>query len=131
MTKIVYAADAIVKYNGGIVLIERLGVNLPGIALPGGKQEPREWISETAVREVREETGLYFTIEAVLGTYAEEGRDPRFPAVSTTFVGTGTGVLRPETGKTRPFKVLREDLPNYFDRFILDHGDMIRTYLAR
>lgn len=130
MSDIVYAADAIVKYETGIVLIERVS-SLPGIALPGGKQEPNEWLSTTIRREVDEETGLVFTIEGVIGTYAEEGRDPRFRSVSTLFVGIGRGTLRAEPGKTRPFVVSPERLLSFGGRYILDHEDMVRAYLAR
>lgn len=129
MAHIVYAADAIVKYQGGIVLIERLA-SLPGIALPGGRQEVSEWLSATIVREVLEETGLTFSIEAVLGTYADEHRDPRFHSISTVFVGTATGELKPETGKTRPFVVSIDCLSSYEHQCILDHGRMIRDFLT-
>lgn len=131
MTDLVYAADAIVEYGDDqFVLVERLA-RLPGIALPGGKQEPDELLSRTIVREVGEETGLSFVILDVLGTYAQAGRDPRFPAISTVFIGRGYGCLKGETGKTRPFIVNRNELLSYGERYILDHGQMVRDYLSR
>ena len=127
--RITNSADAIVKYRGGIVLIERLA-RLPGIAFPGGKQEPGELLSGTILREIPEEVGLSFTIESVLGVYADPARDPRGHYVSVVFIGTGTGTLRAEPGKTRPFIVSEHDLPGYADRMILDHGSMARDYLS-
>ncbi len=131
MDDTIYAADAIVKYQDKIVLIERLA-SLPGIAVPGGKRDhPNEWLSDVIRREVEEETGLTFCIEETIATFAAPNRDPRFRVVSTLFVGHGTGVLRPEPGKTRPFLVAPNDVLSFSGKFILDHEDMVRAYLAR
>jgi len=52
-------------------------MSMTGLALPGGKQNPGETLSQPAQREFLEETGLLLTIEKTLETRAEEGRDPR------------------------------------------------------
>ena len=54
----IYCADVVARYgNGRIVIVDRLS-SMKGFALPGGKQEGSELLSETAIREFREETGL-------------------------------------------------------------------------
>ncbi|QKE82759.1 NUDIX domain-containing protein [Arthrobacter sp. NEB 688] len=52
---------------GRILLIHKTDNNL--WALPGGGHEIGESISETVVREVKEETGYDVAVEAITGTY--------------------------------------------------------------
>jgi len=66
----VLASSAIVERNGKILLIKRKYE--PGIgkwALPGGIVEYGETVEETAVREVKEETGVDIKLERLLGVY--------------------------------------------------------------
>lgn len=125
----IICADAIMRYGGGIVVIERLG-SVPGFALPGGKQDPGETLSETIVREMWEETGLRFVIEGVLGTYAEPLRDPRGEYVSTVFIGCAHGTIREETGKTRVMVLSDEEIHVMLDSFVFDHGQVLEDYFA-
>jgi ADP-ribose pyrophosphatase YjhB (NUDIX family) len=126
--KPIVCADAIARYGSGIVVIERLS-SLPGLALPGGKQDPGETLSETIVREVWEETGLRFVIEGVLGTYADPKRDPRGRYVSTVFSGIACGTVRDEGGKTRVLILTEQEIRDRKDRFVLDHFRMLEEYL--
>jgi ADP-ribose pyrophosphatase YjhB (NUDIX family) len=78
----------------GVVLIKRK--NPPwGWALPGGFVDYGESLEEAARREALEETSLEVTLEYQFHTYSAPDRDPRLHTVSTVFVATGQGPLRP------------------------------------
>ena len=67
---IVPAASAIVTDDEGKILLHRRSDN--GLwALPGGAMEIGESIAETAVREVKEETGLNVQPEYIVGIYTD------------------------------------------------------------
>ena len=62
------AADAVILFEGGIVLIQRDRPPYAGCyALPGGFVEIGESIEAAAIREAREETGLETEVVASLG----------------------------------------------------------------
>jgi ADP-ribose pyrophosphatase YjhB (NUDIX family) len=65
---LVPAASAVVTDNEGKILLHRRSDN-DLWALPGGAMEIGESISETVVREVKEETGLDVVIERLVGIY--------------------------------------------------------------
>ncbi|MFI1520959.1 NUDIX domain-containing protein [Kitasatospora cineracea] len=70
--RLVVAASAVVTDSEGRVLLQRRTDN--GLyALPGGAMDLGESLPGTAVREVREETGLDVEITGLVGTYT----DPR------------------------------------------------------
>ncbi len=130
---LVYCADVIARYGsstGPFVLIERLG-SVKGLALPGGKQEDGELLSETAKRELLEETGLIFTIEEVLGTYAEEDRDPRGHYASTVFIGSAQGAVRDESEKTRVLLLEEKEILKRRNEFVFDHFKILLNYFEK
>lgn len=125
--KIIYTVDIIAKYKNKFVMINRL--NFPkGIALPGGKHEKGENLSETAIREFKEETGLKLTITSVLGTYAKKGRDPRGNYVTTVFVGKATGRIKDEAGMTHVTLLTLNEV-KAVKKFSFDHGKIFKDYL--
>lgn len=66
-------------------------------SLPGGIVEPGESVEESAVREVREETGLDVHIKRVVGMHSKTAEG----AVAITLEGDIVGgELRRETGET-------------------------------
>ena len=65
---LVPAASAVVINNEGKILLHRRSDN-DLWALPGGAMEIGESISESVVREVKEETGLDVVIERLVGIY--------------------------------------------------------------
>jgi ADP-ribose pyrophosphatase YjhB (NUDIX family) len=66
---LVPAASAIVVDDGGRILLHRRTDNALW-SIPGGAMEVGEAIADTAVREVKEETGLDVAPERVVGIYS-------------------------------------------------------------
>ena len=133
MNAIVYCADVIARYGtpqGPLVLIERLG-SVKGLGLPGGKQESFETLSETARRELLEETGLTFSISEVLGTRAEYGRDPRGRFISTVFLGIARGTMVNETDKTHVLLLSEAEVVQRKNKFVFDHFSILTDYFKR
>jgi len=119
------AADVIIRYRDGIVLIERK--NEPhGWAIPGGFVEIGESVEEAAVREAREETSLDVILGEQFHVYSKPGRDPRFQTVSVVFIGTGSGELkgRDDARQARVFSP--DNLP---EQLAFDHRTIIEDYV--
>jgi ADP-ribose pyrophosphatase YjhB (NUDIX family) len=67
---IVVAVTAFVQDNRGrLLMIRRTDNDL--YAIPGGAQEIGETISQTVVREVREETGVTVDVTQLIGVYSD------------------------------------------------------------
>ncbi|WP_169514483.1 NUDIX hydrolase [Actinokineospora enzanensis] len=55
--------------SGEILLIRRVDNDL--YSIPGGGQEPGETLSQTAVRETKEETGIDIRVTGLVGLYSD------------------------------------------------------------
>lgn len=66
---VVPSAVAVVEHDGRLLLIHKTDNGL--WALPGGGHEPGESISQTAVRETKEETGYDVEVTGLIGTYTD------------------------------------------------------------
>jgi len=116
--------DIIIRYGGGIVLIERKN-HPPGWALPGGFVDVGESVEEAAVREAKEETSLDVTLAGQFHVYSRPDRDPRFHTASVVFLGTGAGALKGRDD-ARQAGVYREgSLPGLI---AFDHARIISDY---
>ena len=74
MSKSIEAA-AVITDEGGRVLLVKHTYGRLNWELPGGGAEANESAVETAVREVREETGLQVVVERLAGVYYERETD--------------------------------------------------------
>jgi 8-oxo-dGTP diphosphatase len=74
------------------MLIKRKNNPFKGFwALPGGFVEYGETVEQAAVREAREETGIYVDIKNLVGVYSHPDRDPRGHTVSICFLAKPAG----------------------------------------
>lgn len=108
----ILVVDAVIGYEGGIVLIRRGKEPFTGKwALPGGHVEYGESLEEAVAREVLEETGLRLTEYRQFKAYSEPGRDPRGHYVSVAFIAKAEGKLEggDDADEARFFKI--EELP--------------------
>lgn len=70
---------AVIERQGRYLFVEETDGVHPGRVLnqPAGHVEPGEGLLEAVIREVREETGLPFTPEALVGIYPLQARNGR------------------------------------------------------
>ena len=78
---LVVAASAVVTDGAGRVLLLRRS-DSGNWALPGGTLELGESITECAVREVREETGLDVEVMGLVGVYTDPGASSHTPVAT-------------------------------------------------
>lgn len=79
--------DCIVVKNSKILLVKRATPPFHDVwSLVGGMMEVGETIEETAIRELREETGIEAKIIALVGVYSGGKRDPRGTTMSAAFL---------------------------------------------
>jgi ADP-ribose pyrophosphatase YjhB (NUDIX family) len=118
--------DIIIRYQGGIVMIERKNPP-PGWAIPGGFVDIGESLEDAAVREANEETSLDVTLIEQFHTYSKPGRDPRFHTVSVVFIADGKGTLKGRDDARRASVFMEGSLP---DRIAFDHAEILADYFT-
>jgi 8-oxo-dGTP diphosphatase len=122
------AADALILFDGGIVLIRRENPPYQGYyALPGGFVEVGETVEEAARREAKEETGLEITLQKLVGVYSKPDRDPRGHVVSICYLAQGRGDLLAGSDARSAEVFDPEDLPP----LAFDHAQIIRDGLEK
>lgn len=120
--------DAVIEYQGGIILIERS--NPPyGWALPGGFIEYGESLEEAVRREAKEETNLELEDLKQFHTYSDPERDPRFHTISTVYIAKGVGQAQ-FGDDAKGLKVVQfKDLLKL--EYAFDHKMIIKQYLEQ
>ncbi len=110
----------------GIVLIERLNPPL-GLAIPGGFVDVGEQVEDAVIREMKEETDLDVSIQALLGVYSDPARDPRFHTVSVVYICRAEGVPKGLDDAKEAIVYTKEEIP--FDKLVFDHARILKDYL--
>ena len=75
---VVPAASAVVVNEAGELLLQRRSDN-DQWALPGGTMDVGETLAQTAIREVKEETGLDVEVTGIVGIYSDPGHVIEYP----------------------------------------------------
>jgi 8-oxo-dGTP diphosphatase len=124
MKCITLTVDAIIPYEGKIVLIKRGHDPFKGCyALPGGIVEYGEKVEDAVLREVKEETGLDGKIYKLVGVYSDPARDPRGHFVSICYVVVPVGGELKAGSDAKEVELFPLDsLPE----LAFDHGKMIK-----
>ncbi|HLD74886.1 MAG TPA: NUDIX hydrolase [Bdellovibrionota bacterium] len=117
-------ADAIIEYNGGIILIERKFPPL-GWALPGGFVDYGEDVMSAAIREAKEETNLDMEDIGFFTLRADPRRDKRFHIITAVFAGKGRGVPKAEDDA----KNIGVFKPNEIPKLVCDHNEIVCEFL--
>ena len=124
MRCITLTVDAVIPYQGGIVLVKRRNEPFKEYyALPGGIVEYGESVENAVIREVKEETGLECEIAKLVGVYSDPDRDPRGHYVSVCYLlRVRGGELRADSDaeEVKVFKL--SELPE----LAFDHSKMVR-----
>lgn len=116
--------DIVIRYRGGIVLIERK--NAPyGWALPGGFVDIGESLEDAAIRESKEETSLDTRLIEQFYAYSDPHRDSRFHTVSVVFIADGDGILQGKDDAKKADIFSEQELP---DDIVFDHRKIISDY---
>ncbi len=120
------AADAVILFRSGIVLIRRDNPPYQGsFALPGGFVEIGETVENAAAREAQEETGLVIDLLGLIGIYSDPGRDPRGHVVSAAYLSRGMGELHSGSDARSAEVVPLNNLP----KLAFDHDKIVRDAL--
>ncbi|MCB2198361.1 NUDIX hydrolase [bacterium] len=116
--------DVLIRYRGGIVLIER-GNPPHGWAIPGGFMEYGESAETCARREMMEETGLELDNLELFTVRSEPDRDPRFHTVTIVFTADGLGELQAGDDADNARVFTPDNVP---EQMAFDHGDVLTLY---
>lgn len=118
--------DIIIRYKGGIVLIDRAKEPF-GWALPGGFVEFGETVEQAAIREAKEETDMDIQIERQFHVYSEPKRDPRgFHTITIVIIADGIGTLK-AGDDAKDAKVFSLDKP--LPKMPFDHNKILQDYI--
>lgn len=118
--------DIIIRYNDGIILIQRK--NPPeGWALPGGFVDYGETLEAAAVREAKEETGLDIRLVRQFHSYSDPERDRRQHTISTVFIADASGRATAGDDAAALGTFQKGRLP---DKIVFDHKQILEDYFT-
>jgi bifunctional NMN adenylyltransferase/nudix hydrolase len=132
------ATDAMVLAQERVLLVERSGALGQGAwALPGGYVEPKETLLESALRELREETGLVPEAQHLKATQAFDypGRSLRGRVISLghffDLEDTPPPAVEGQDDAAGAFWLPLAKLDSHQNRFFEDHYQQICWFLGR
>jgi 8-oxo-dGTP diphosphatase len=117
------AADIIIQYKEGIVIIERK-YKPEGFAIPGGFVEYGETVEQAAIREAKEETNLDIKLVRQFHTYSDPKRDPRHHTVSVVFIASASGQLKAGDDAKQAHIFPLNNIP----KLCFDHNQIIEDF---
>ncbi len=80
-------ADCVAIKNNSVLLVKRAYPPFKGMwSLPGGFMDNNETIEQTALRELKEETGATGRIIGLIGVYSGRKRDPRCTTLDAAYL---------------------------------------------
>ena len=123
------AADLLIYRGREVLLIERM--NEPhGYAIPGGFVDLGESVEDTAVRELREETGIDVSKAdiSLVGVYSEPSRDVRGHTVSVIYSCDITGREVEAEGRDDALSAKFFDIDNLPDELAFDHREVLNDF---
>ena len=123
------AADLLIYRGREVLLIERM--NEPhGYAIPGGFVDLGESVEDTAVRELREETGIDVSKAdiSLVGVYSEPSRDVRGHTVSVIYSCDITGREVEAEGRDDALSAKFFDIDNLPDELAFDHRKVLNDF---
>ncbi len=116
--------DIIITIDDKIVLVRRK--NEPfGWAIPGGFIDFGESAETAAVREAKEETGLYVELTGLLGVYSDPERDPRTHTISTVFLAKAQGTPKADDDALDIGLFNKDNLP---EEIVFDHKKILEDF---
>lgn len=119
------AVDIIIRYKGGIVLVDRAAEPF-GWSIPGGFVEFGETVEQAAIREAKEETNLDIEIDHQFHVYSDPKRDPRGHSISLVIIADGKGTLKAgDDAKDAMVFSLDKPLP----KMPFDHNRILQDYM--
>jgi 8-oxo-dGTP diphosphatase len=118
-----------------VLLVERGKAPYLGqLALPGGHLRGRETLDDTALRELKEETGVdgaHLHLEQ-LRTYSDPERDPRERVITTAYLALGPNLPTPVAGTDAREAYWMPVGPALHDGTLaFDHTSILRDALER
>jgi len=111
---------------GTLVFIERKNEPV-GFAIPGGFVDEGEFISDGAIREAKEETGLDVELIELFHVYSDPKRDKRKHTVSTVFIARASGMPAGGDDAARCLVCAPDALPG---PLVFDHALIVSDYLT-
>ena len=124
MTEPCILTTMVMVYEGNRILVmDRRKQDWPGVTFPGGKVMPQESFMESAIREVREETGLMVRNLRLCGLKQWKSDERYIVVFFKTNDYEGEVISSPE-GPV--FWIERQDLENY--TLADDFLDMVRIF---
>ena len=136
-TKPVAASDSVVIKGNKILLVKRVHEPYAGWwTLPGGIMDLGETIEQTAIREVKEETGIDVKIVSLVGIYSGTKRDPRGTTVDVVYMMkfvrmSGKPDSESSEVKFFPFNKLPKNIGFDHRQIIKDALKLLRTKEAK